>query len=369
MAYRGDPGFSHGSPSTLGVLVTNLGTPDAPTPAAVRRYLAEFLSDPRVVELPRWLWRLILHGVILRVRPRRSAEAYQKVWTPEGSPLLVIARRQASALQAALFSRLPGPVRVALGMRYGTPSIAGALEDLRAAGTRRLLVLPLYPQYSASTTGSTFDAVAAQLTTWRWLPELRFVTQYHDDPAYVGALAESLRETRAAAGEPDRMLFSFHGLPRRYFEAGDPYHCACQKTARLVAEALDLPRERWALSFQSRVGREEWLRPYTDQLLKEWGATGVRRVHVACPGFSADCLETLEEIDQQNRGFFLGAGGESFHYVPALNDRPDHIALLADLVARHVQGWPEAELVRNAEAVAAELAASRARALAMGAAR
>jgi ferrochelatase len=254
-------------------------------------------------------------------------------------------------------------------MRYGTPSIAGALEDLRAAGTRRLLVLPLYPQYSASTTGSTFDAVAAQLTTWRWLPELRFVTQYHDDPAYVGALAESLREARAAAGEPDRLLFSFHGLPRRYFEAGDPYHCACQKTARLVAEALDLPRERWALSFQSRVGREEWLRPYTDQLLKEWGATGVRRVHVACPGFSADCLETLEEIDQQNRGFFLGAGGESFHYVPALNDRPDHIALLADLVARHVQGWPEAELVRNAEAVAAELAASRARALAMGAAR
>jgi ferrochelatase len=254
-------------------------------------------------------------------------------------------------------------------MRYGTPSIAGALEELRAAGTRRLLVLPLYPQYSASTTASTFDAVAAQLTTWRWLPELRFVTQYHDDPAYVRALAASLREARAAAGEADRLLFSFHGLPRRYFEAGDPYHCACQKTARLVAEELGLPRERWTLSFQSRVGREEWLRPYTDQLLKEWGAAGVKRVHVACPGFSADCLETLEEIDQQNRAFFLGAGGEAFHYVPALNERPDHIAALAGLVVRHVQGWPEADPARNPDAVATELAASRARALAMGAAR
>jgi ferrochelatase len=353
----------------LGVLVTNLGTPDAPTPAAVRRYLAEFLSDPRVIEVPRWLWRIILHGVILRVRPRRSAEAYHKVWTAEGSPLLVIARRQAAALQAAVSARLPGPVRVALGMRYGTPSIASALRELHGAGVRRLLVLPLYPQYSASTTGSTFDAVAAELARWRWLPELRFVTAYHDDPGYVGALATSLREAREAAGEPDRLLFSFHGLPRRYFEAGDPYHCACQKTARLVAEELDLPRERWALSFQSRVGREEWLRPYTDHLLKEWGGAGVKRVHVACPGFSADCLETLEEIDQQNRGFFLAAGGESFHYVPALNDRPDHIAALAGLVARHVQGWPEADPARDPAAAASELAASRARALAMGATR
>jgi ferrochelatase len=351
------------------VLVTNLGTPDAPTPAAVRRYLAEFLSDPRVIEVPRWLWRIILHGVILRVRPRRSAEAYHKVWTPEGSPLLVIARRQAAALQAALSARLPGPVRVALGMRYGTPSIASALRELQAAGVRRLLVLPLYPQYSASTTGSTFDAVAAELARWRWLPELRVVTQYHDDPGYVSALAASLREAWAAGGEPERVLFSFHGLPRRYFEAGDPYHCACQKTARLVAEALHLPHERWALSFQSRVGREEWLRPYTDLLLKEWGAAGVKRVHVACPGFSADCLETLEEIDQQNRDFFLAAGGEAFHYVPALNDRADHVAALAGLVARHVQGWPEADPARDPAAVASDRAASRARALAMGATR
>ena len=369
MAYRGDPGFTHGAPSPLGVLVANLGTPDAPTAPAVRRYLAEFLADPRVVELPRWKWLPILHGIILRVRPRHAAEAYRKVWTEEGSPLLAISRRQTAARQAALSSRLPGPVRVVLGMRYGAPSIAGALEELRAAGVRRLLVLPLYPQYSATTTASTFDAVAGTLATWRWVPELRFLTQYHDDPGYVRALVASVREAWASQGEPDRLLFSFHGLPRRYLEAGDPYHCACQKTARLVTEALGLPRERWAHSFQSRVGREEWLRPYTDELLKQWGAEGVQRVHVACPGFSADCLETLEEIGQQNRGFFLEAGGGSFHYVPALNDRPDHIAALADLVTRQAQGWPEADANRNPADVAAELAASRARALAMGATR
>jgi ferrochelatase len=369
MTYRGEPGFSHGTPPELGVLLTNLGTPEAPTASAVRRYLAEFLSDPRVIEMPRWLWRIILHGVILRVRPRRSAEAYHKVWTPEGSPLLVIARRQASALQAALTARLPGPVRVALGMSYGRPAIAEALEELRAAGSRRLLVLPLYPQYSATTTGSTFDAVASVLGTWRWLPELRFITHYHDDPGYVGALVASIREAWANAGEPERLLFSFHGLPRRYFEAGDPYHCMCQKTARLVAHGLDLPPERWAVSFQSRVGREEWLKPYTDHLLKEWGASGIKRVHVVCAGFSADCLETLEEIDQQNRGFFLEAGGEAFHYVPALNDRPDHIAALADLVTRHARGWPEADSAPDPAAAAAELAESRSRALAMGAPR
>lgn len=367
MAYCGDPGFTHGAPSLLGVLVANLGSPDAPTPPAVRRYLAEFLADPRIVELPRWQWLPILHGIILRVRPRHAAKAYRKIWTEEGSPFLAIARRQTAALQAALSSRLPGPVKVVLGMRYGTPSIPGALEELHAAGARRLLVLPLYPQYSATTTASTFDAVVRCLTTWRWVPELRFLSQYHDDPGYVGALATSLREAWASQGEPDRQLFSFHGLPRRYLEAGDPYYCACQKTSRLVAEALGLPRERWALSFQSRVGRGEWLRPYTDELLKQWGAEGVRRVHVACPGFSADSLETLEEVDQRYRGFFLEAGGGSFHYVPALNDRPDHIAALADLVTRQVQGWPEADTGRDPEVVAANLAASRARALAMGA--
>jgi ferrochelatase len=369
MAYQGDPGFVHGTPPLLGVLLTNLGTPDAPTSRAVRRYLAEFLADPRVIELPRWLWRVILHGVILRVRPRRSAEAYHKVWGADGSPLLAIARRQATALQAALDRRMAGPVRVALGMRYGQPSLAEALEDLRGAGARRLLILPLYPQYSATTVASTFDAVAATLKGWRWLPELRLVTHYHDDPAYIQALVASIREAWQTQGQPDRLLFSFHGLPRRYLAAGDPYHCECQKTARLVAEDLELERERWAVSFQSRVGREEWLKPYTDHLLREWGATGVGRVDVICPGFSADCLETLEEIDQQNRGFFLQAGGREFYYIAALNDRPEHVEALAALAHRHAQGWPEAEPQRDRAALEGALAASRERALTMGAAR
>jgi ferrochelatase len=369
MTYRGESGFVHGTPGELGVLAVNLGTPDAPTPSAVRRYLAEFLSDPRVIELPRWLWRAILHGVILRVRPRRSAEAYRKVWTAEGSPLLVIARRQASALEAELRHRLKGPVRVALGMRYGRPSVEDALESLRLTACRRLLVLPLYPQYSATTTGATFDALADVLRRWRWLPELRLITHYHDEPAYVRALVASVREAWERSARPDRLLFSFHGLPRRYFQSGDPYHCACQKTARLVAAGLGLAPGQWAVSFQSRVGREEWLRPYTDHLLREWGGSGVKHVQVLCPGFSADCLETLEEIDQQNREFFLQAGGESFAYIPALNDRPDHIAALAGLVVRHAQGWPETDPARDLESEAAERAAGRDRALAMGAPR
>jgi ferrochelatase len=343
MKYQNETGFRHDAPEALGVLLLNLGTPDAPTVPAVRRYLAEFLWDPRVVELPRPLWWLILNGVILRVRPKRSAHAYQSVWTEEGSPLLAIARRQAAALQERLSERLPGPVKLELGMRYGNPSVPAALANLRAANVRRLLVLPLYPQYSATTTASTFDAVARELSTWRWLPELRFVNQYHDTPGYISALAASVRAHWAEHGEPDRLLFSFHGIPREYFENGDPYHCQCQKTARLTAEALGLPRERWQISFQSRVGNKEWLRPYTDELLQEWGAAGIGSVQVMCPGFSADCLETLEEIAVENRDYFLGAGGKEYAYIPALNDRPDHLAMLSDLVQRHTAGWPESD--------------------------
>lgn len=343
MKYKNETEFRHDAPEVLGVLVLNLGTPDAPSVSAVRRYLAEFLSDPRVVELPRPLWWLILHGVILRVRPRRSAEAYQSVWTEQGSPLLAIARRQAVILQERLSSRLPGPVRVELGMRYGNPSIPSALAKLRATNVRRLLVLPLYPQYSATTTASTFDAVTRELSSWRWLPELRFVNQYHDAPGYIAALAGRARAHWAEHGEPDRLLFSFHGIPRDYFEGGDPYHCQCHKTARLTAEALGLERDRWELSFQSRVGNKEWLRPYTDELLREWGASGVGSVQVCCPGFSADCLETLEEIAVENRDYFLGAGGKTYGYIPALNDGGAHMDTLADLVQRHIAGWPEAD--------------------------
>jgi ferrochelatase len=366
-AYRGEPGFSHDAAGALGILLTNLGTPAAPTTAAVRRYLAEFLWDPRVIEMPRALWWLILHGVILRVRPARSAAAYRKVWTAEGSPLLVIARRQTRALQRLLAERLGRPVPVALAMRYGRPAVAEGREELRRAGVRRLLVLPLYPQYSATTTASTFDALGAELRTWRWLPELRLITHYHDHPGYIAALAASVREAFAASGQPDRLLFSFHGLPRRYLLAGDPYHCECQKTARLVAEELGLAPERWAVSFQSRVGREEWLRPYTDETLKSWGAAGVGHAAVLCPGFSADCLETLEEIAEQNRDFFLHAGGRRFDYIPALNERPDHIRALGDLILQHLQGWPESAPGPAPAQREAEARARVARARAMGA--
>lgn len=340
--HTGTPDFRHDAQETLGVLITNLGTPDAPTPDALRRYLGEFLWDPRVIEMPRPLWWLILHGIILRIRPRRAARAYESVWSAEGSPLLAISRRQAEALKQALSASLPGPVKVALGMRYGNPSIASALEELRAANVRRLLVLPLYPQYSASTTASTFDAVADVLKGWRWLPDLRFVTHYHDHPAYLDALAASIRTHREQHPGEAKLLFSFHGLPKRYLLAGDPYHCECHATARLVADRLGLRAEDWQVAFQSRFGREEWLKPYTDHLLKSWGKAGIARVQVVCPGFSADCLETLEEIAEQNREFFLHAGGKQFEYIPALNDSAEHIGALAQIVREQVCGWPEA---------------------------
>ncbi len=365
--YLGNADYHHGTAECTGVLLTNLGTPDAPTAAALRRYLGEFLADPRVIESPRLIWWLALHGVILRIRPRRAAHAYQKVWTEQGSPLLAISRRQAAALQLSLQQRFKGPVRVALGMRYGNPSIAAALDELRQAGARRLLVLPLYPQYSATTTASTFDAVAAVLKTWRLQPELRFINHYHDHPGYIRALADSVRAYWAAHGEPERLMFSFHGLPKRYLLAGDPYHCESHKTARLVAEQLGLTDERWLLTFQSRFGREEWLKPYCDQTLREWGAAGVQRVDVLCPGFPADCLETLEEIEQQNREIFLQAGGGEYHYIPALNDSTDHIGMLGDLVLQHCQGWPETEADWSAQADAAARSDSQRRAVAHGA--
>jgi ferrochelatase len=368
-AYLGEPDYVHGSEERLGVLITNLGTPDAPTPAALRRYLGEFLWDPRVVELPRPLWWLILHGIILRTRPARSARAYAKVWGEEGSPLLAISRRQEAVLRERLAQRLPGPVQVALGMRYGSPSIRDGLHALRRAGVRRLLVLPLYPQYSASTTASTFDAVAEELKRWRWMPELRFVTGYAGEDGYIDALAASVRSAWETNGKGERLLMSFHGLPKRFLLAGDPYHCQCHKTGRLLAARLGLADDAWAVTFQSRFGRAEWLKPYTDHTLKVWGKAGLGSVDVICPGFSADCLETLEEMGMQNREVFVAAGGGEYRYIHALNDNADHIDCLADLAARHLQGWPEAAADYDAEAIAGVRSASRERALAMGAAR
>lgn len=361
------PDYKHTAAPKLGVLLTNLGTPQAPTTGPVRRYLREFLSDPRVIEVPRALWWLILNCVILVLRPSRSAAAYRKIWTDQGSPLLVHAEAQAVAIKERLQRDLPGRVEVSLGMRYGKPAIGSALRALKTAGVQRLLVLPLYPQYSASTSASTFDAVSAELMRWRWLPDLRFISQYHDDTGYIKALAASIQEHWDKHGRAERLLFSFHGLPRKYLDKGDPYHCQCHKTARLVAEALQLPDVRWQLSFQSRVGTEPWLKPYTDELLTEWGHAGTGVVDVVCPGFSADCLETLEEIAMQNAELFEAAGGKQLRYIAALNERPDHIDCLVGLIMRNLTGWSEAAVGYDAAAVAVEMQASRKRALAMGA--
>ncbi|OOZ37053.1 ferrochelatase [Solemya velesiana gill symbiont] len=331
MNYQG-PAPSTDQPECTGVLLTNLGTPDAPTTKDVRRYLKEFLSDPRVVETPQLIWWLVLNGIILRTRPSKSAEAYQKVWTDNGSPLLDISRRQAAALDARLKLKSAGPIKVALAMRYGNPSIADGLEALRRANARRVIVLPLYPQYSATTTASTFDAVSDVLKQWRWIPELQFITHYQDYSGYISSLENSVRNFWQEHGEPDRLLISFHGIPKDYADAGDPYPEECSTTAQLLADALGLDKDRWAMAFQSRLGRKEWLKPYTDETLKNWGAEGVGRVHAICPGFSADCLETIEEIGEENRDYFLEAGGTEYRYIPSLNDRQDHIEALADLV-------------------------------------
>lgn len=343
MTFESTLDYRHDSPECIGVLLVNLGTPDTPSVPDVRRYLAEFLSDRRVVEMARLPWMLLLHGIILRTRPARSAAAYRSIWTPEGSPLLEISKRQRAMLQDLLDARFGGPVKVALAMRYGNPSVQAGLAELKAANARRVLVFPLYPQYSATTTASVFDAVTGELRRWRWLPELRFINQYHDEPAYIEALAASIRAYWAEHGQAERLLFSFHGIPKEYFEKGDPYHCHCQKTARLVAERMELPRERWLLTFQSRLGKSEWLKPYTDVTLEELGRQGVKSVQVLSPGFSADCLETLEEISIENRELFIESGGESYSYIPCLNDNPDHMELLADLIVRHCGGWPEVE--------------------------
>ncbi|MCF6355282.1 MAG: ferrochelatase [Candidatus Polarisedimenticolaceae bacterium] len=335
LPYQNHPVIDKAIPEHLGVLLVNLGTPDAPTTADVRRYLAEFLSDTRVVETPRWLWWFILNGIILRRRPKRSAAAYASVWTEEGSPLMRISQHQVKALQQQLNGCLDQPVKVALAMRYGNPSIAAGLDQLRQSNASRVLVLPLYPQYCAATTASIFDAVTAELQQWRRIPELRFINRYHNHPAYIQALADSVRAVWQREEQPERLLMSFHGIPQDYADGGDPYPEECQITASLLAAELGLTDGQWAISFQSRMGRKPWIQPYTDKLLKAWGKEGVKRVHVICPGFAADCLETLEEVAVENRDYFLKAGGESYHYIPALNESPGHIKLMAELVQQH----------------------------------
>ncbi|WP_239496176.1 ferrochelatase [Salinicola peritrichatus] len=322
-----------------GVLLVNLGTPEAPTPKAVRRYLAEFLGDPRVIDAPRWLWWPILHGVILRIRPPRVAKAYASVWQQEGSPLLAIGRKQERALAADLAARNGESIPVELAMTYGKPSMEEAGLRLREAGVERILVLPLYPQFSRTTTGAVFQRLAKALDACPNLPELRFVRDYHDHPDYIAALAASVRQHWETQGDRGRLLMSYHGIPKRYVDQGDPYAQHCETTSHLLAEALGLSEDEWFQSYQSRFGREEWLKPYTDETLKAWGEAKTECVDVISPAFAADCLETLEEIDAENRHYFQEAGGGRYRYIPALNDRPEHIELLGNLVEQHTIGW------------------------------
>ncbi|WP_439100441.1 ferrochelatase [Congregibacter sp.] len=347
MKYLGSPDFDHAQQGSIGVLVTNLGTPQAPEKGALRPYLKQFLSDPRVVEVPRLLWWFILNGIILNVRPARSAEAYKTVWTDEGSPLLIHTRNQAHELQKRLNAKHGGEVIVEFAMRYGEPSIGNALQSLMDRGARQLLVLPMYPQYSGPTGGSTFDAVAENFSKRRWLPDFQFVASYHDQPGYISAIASSIREHWKNHGRAEKLLFSYHGEPRRYLDEGDPYHCQCHKTTRLVAEELGLGEGEYLSAFQSRFGREEWLKPYTDYTLKEMAGGGVRSVQVVCPGFSADCLETIEEIGEENRDYFLEAGGERYEYIPCLNASERHIDFLADLVNDRLRPWLAAKPAQN----------------------
>jgi ferrochelatase len=339
MKYIGTDSFDHEQTPRVGILLTNLGTPSAPQKTALRAYLKEFLWDPRVVEVPRPLWWLILHGVILNIRPARSAAAYRSVWTERGSPLLFHTQDQAAALREHLSRQFGDQIMVEFAMRYGAPSIADTLQSMLRRGVRKLLVLPLYPQYSGATTGSTFDALAADFTRRRWLPELRFVSHYHDHPAYISAVANSIRQHRQEHGGADKLLFSYHGVPQSYLDEGDPYHCECLKTSRLIAQELGLNESEYQTTFQSRFGRQEWIKPYTDAILKGLPAEGVKHVQVISPGFAADCLETLEELAVENRDYFLAAGGERYQYIPCLNSTPGHIAALASIASEHLAGW------------------------------
>jgi protoporphyrin/coproporphyrin ferrochelatase len=365
MAFSNEPAFTHGAPPPKGadtaVIFCNLGTPDAPTAPALRRYLGEFLSDPRVVEIPKPIWWLILHGIILRLRPKKSAAKYASIWTPEGSPLRVWTEKQAVMLRGYLGER-GHRVEVRYAMRYGSPSIASQLDALKAAGINRVLVMPAYPQYSATTTASLFDAVYQWAAKARRLPEFRFVNHYHDDPGYITALAKKVRAYWQQNGQPDQLVMSFHGVPARTLELGDPYHCECYKTARLLAAQLGVPPERYKVTFQSRFGKAKWLEPYTEPTLVAMGKAGVKRVDVMCPGFTSDCLETLEEINDEARHAFTDAGGQEFHYIDCLNDSPAWLAGLAGICEQHLAGWSTLKPVDEQA-----LAQTRAQALALGA--
>lgn len=360
MTYQPEPDFIHGTPEKTVILLVNLGTPDAPTPPAVRAYLKEFLGDPRVVEMPRILWWPILNGIILNTRPKKSAAKYASIWLKEGSPLRVYTEKQAVLLQGYLGQHTRAPLIVDYAMRYGNPSIPAVLGKLREQGCQRILVVPMYPQYSASTTATVCDIVFDELKKMRNMPAIRTIRHFHDHPGYIKALAGNINDYWMKHGRPVKLLMSFHGLPRYTLGKGDPYHCECHKTGRLLAQELGLKPEQYAVTFQSRFGRQEWLKPYTAATLKELGQQKLKRLDVVCPGFVADCLETLEEIAMEGRQEFQHAGGGEYHYIPCLNDRNDWLHALTGLVLDNLHGW-------LAEPDTAALEQGRLRALALGA--
>lgn len=329
----------------IGVLITNLGTPDAATKKALKPYLREFLWDSRVIEPPpaRWVWWLILNGAILQTRPAKSAEAYETVWDSEGpgAPLLNITQKQLDGIAEKMRAQTDVELVFEMAMRYGNPSIESALEKLEAQGVERIVVLPLYPQYAAATTASTFDKLSEVLRTWRKIPEIRFINHYHRDPGYIKSLANSIREHQEVNGKPDLLVMSYHGVPQRHVDNGDPYFNECHETSDLVAKELGLSKDEYLVSFQSLFGSEEWIKPYTDATMKSLPGKGIKHVQAICPGFSADCLETLEEIDVENREYFEENGGEKFSYIKALNYRDDHLTALSNLLLAHIQGWAE----------------------------
>ncbi len=338
--------YKHDQPEKIGILLVNLGSPEAPDAASIRRFLREFLSDQRVIEMPKFFWQLILNGFILPFRPKKLVPLYQSIWTSEGSPLLSIATKQKEKLECAFLDKGRSEFSFALAMRYGQPDIASALRQLAQDNAHKILVLPTYAQYSATTTASIFDALTTQLQQWRWLPELRFINSYHDQKQHIQALANSVSDYWQTHKQGKKLIMSFHGLPQDYHEKGDPYFCQCHKTARLLADALGLNDEQWQLTFQSRFGKAQWLQPYTSETLAQLAQQGVDEIDVICPGFAIDCLETLEEIAVENRDVFLNAGGKHYQYIPALNDSEDNIQAMMALIEQHIQGW---DVVSNSE--------------------
>ena len=361
--YNKEPDYQHGDQLKVGILLANLGTPEAPTAKALRPYLQQFLMDRRIVEIPRFIWCWILHCIILVIRPKKSAEKYASVWTKDGSPLMVNAQKQTKLLQGFLGLHIQSPFAVGLGMSYGNPSMKSAIEKLKAQHCDKILVFPLYPQYAASSTASALDAVWRVLLKMRNVPAIRTIRNYHDHPAYIQALAASITAFWAINGKPEKLVMSFHGVPKVHLTKGDPYHCQCHKTGRLLAEALNLTKDEYLIAFQSRFGKQEWLKPYLAKTLEELGKTKIKRIDVVCPGFSSDCLETLEEIAIEGKHIFQQAGGGDYHYIPALNDNESWINAMCTIALENLQGWVTADWDNTKASVENQATAARAKAL------